>query len=129
MPTIPTTVTPVQIKLGVTDKTQLHRSSTRRRSVSSNGSSGTPRTTTSPATSSATTASRASSSCSSSISPIFDRPHGSTIGFLVPDLDTTHRNALAAGAAEAVAPADQEGMPRTSAVTDPDGNWIWLYQG
>lgn len=59
----------------------------------------------------------------------FDRPRGSTIGFLVPDLDATHQRALAAGAAEAVAPADQEGMPRTSAVTDPDGNWIWLYQG
>lgn len=58
----------------------------------------------------------------------FDRPSRSTIGFLVPDLDTTHHQALHAGATEAVAPATQEGMPRTSAVTDPDGNWIWLYQ-
>ena len=23
----------------------------------------------------------------------------------------------------------QTRMPRASAVTDPDGNWIWLYQG
>lgn len=58
----------------------------------------------------------------------FDRPSRSTIGFLAPDLDTTHAQALHAGASEAVAPAEQEGMPRTSAVTDPDGNWIWLYQ-
>ena len=59
----------------------------------------------------------------------FDRPGPSTIGFLVPDLDGAHRRALRAGAIEAVAPAEQEDMPRSSALTDPDGNWVWLYQG
>jgi DNA-binding transcriptional MerR regulator len=33
-----------------------------------------------------------------------------------------------AGAAEVVAPHEAEGMPRCSAVRDPSGNWIWLYQ-
>ncbi|MFT4165851.1 MAG: MerR family transcriptional regulator [Microlunatus sp.] len=59
----------------------------------------------------------------------FDRPGSSTIGFLVPDLDGAHRRAVQAGGAEAVAPVDQEDKPRSSAVTDPDGNWIWLHQG
>lgn len=59
----------------------------------------------------------------------FDQPGRSTLGFTVPDLDAAHRDALAAGGSEAVAPNSPEGMPRNSAVTDPDGNWIWLYQG
>jgi predicted enzyme related to lactoylglutathione lyase len=59
----------------------------------------------------------------------FDRPGTSTIGLTVADLDDAHRRALEAGASEAVAINDRQGMPRNSAVTDPDGNWIWLYQG
>lgn len=59
----------------------------------------------------------------------FDRPGPSTIGFLVPDLDGAHRRAVQAGGVEAVAPVDQEDKPRSSAVTDPDGNWVWLHQG
>lgn len=59
----------------------------------------------------------------------FDQPGRSTVGFTVPDLDSAHRRALDAGASEAVAINSPQGMPRNSAVTDPDGNWIWLYQG
>lgn len=59
-----------------------------------------------------------------------DRPGGpSTFGLLVDDLDATHRQALASGGTEFVAPHDPEGMPRCSALGDPDGNWVWLYQG
>ncbi len=59
----------------------------------------------------------------------FDCPGRSTLGLLVPDLDTIHHQALLAGATETVPITDADGMPRASAVTDPDGNWIWLYQG
>lgn len=59
----------------------------------------------------------------------FDRPGRTTFGLTVADLDAAHRRALSAGAGEAVPITDHEGMPRSSAVTDPDGNWIWLYQG
>lgn len=59
----------------------------------------------------------------------FDQPGRSTFGLTVEDLDVTHRQAVGAGAIEAVAINTPEGMPRNSAVTDPDGNWIWLYQG
>lgn len=59
----------------------------------------------------------------------FDQPGRSTLGFTVPDLDAAHQDALDAGGSEAVGPNSPEGMPRNSAVTDPDGNWIWLYQG
>ncbi|WP_245988510.1 VOC family protein [Flexivirga caeni] len=59
----------------------------------------------------------------------FDQPGRSTLGFTVPDLDAAHRQALSAGATEAVGINTPQGMPRNSAVTDPDGNWIWLYQG
>ena len=128
MPTIPTTVTPVQIKLGVTDKARAQRfyedafgliQQVVRHTEDEDmpgyqfGDYGQP----------------GFFLLFLLDESDFDRPPGSTIGFLVPDLDMTHQSALAAGAAEAVAPADQEGMPRTSAVTDPDGNWIWLYQG
>jgi DNA-binding transcriptional MerR regulator len=57
-----------------------------------------------------------------------DLPGPSTFGLLVDDLDACHARALTAGAAETVAPHDAEGMPRCSAVRDPSGNWIWLYQ-
>jgi DNA-binding transcriptional MerR regulator len=57
-----------------------------------------------------------------------DLPGPSTFGLLVEDLDTCHARAVDAGAAETVAPHDAEGMPRCSAVRDPSGNWIWLYQ-
>lgn len=58
-----------------------------------------------------------------------DRPGPTTFGLLVDDLDARHSRALAAGATEVVAPRDRQGMPRSSAVRDPSGNWIWLYQG
>lgn len=58
-----------------------------------------------------------------------DTPGASTFGLLVPDLDETHARALAAGATEAVAVHNPEGMPRCSAVKDPSGNFVWLYQG
>jgi DNA-binding transcriptional MerR regulator/uncharacterized glyoxalase superfamily protein PhnB len=58
-----------------------------------------------------------------------DRPGRINFGLLVPDLDAAHRRALAAGATEAIPPRESEGMPRNSAVTDPSGNWIGLYQG
>lgn len=58
-----------------------------------------------------------------------DRPGPTTFGLMVDDVDTRHSGALAAGATEVVAPRDRQGMPRSSAVKDPSGNWIWLYQG
>jgi DNA-binding transcriptional MerR regulator len=58
-----------------------------------------------------------------------DRPGTSTFGLLVDELDARHAAALAAGGIEAVAPHSPEGMPRCSAIKDPSGNWIWLYQG
>ena len=57
-----------------------------------------------------------------------DLPGQSTFGLLVDDLDTYHTRAIDAGAAETVPPHDAEGMPRSSAIRDPSGNWIWLYQ-
>lgn len=59
----------------------------------------------------------------------FDQPGRSTFGLTVADLDEAHRQAVRAGGLEAVAISAPQGMPRCSAVTDPDGNWIWLYQG
>ena len=58
-----------------------------------------------------------------------DRPGTSNFALLVEDVDRTHASALAAGATEVVAPQDAEGMPRSSAVKDPSGNWIGLAQG
>ncbi|MDQ0374190.1 VOC family protein [Cellulomonas humilata] len=52
-----------------------------------------------------------------------------TIGGLVDDLDVAHRRALDAGATEVLGPHDTMGMPRSSAVRDPDSNEVWLYQG
>ena len=57
-----------------------------------------------------------------------DLPGQSTFGLLVDDLDACHARALDAGGREAVAPRAAEGMPRSSAVRDLSGNWIWLYQ-
>jgi predicted enzyme related to lactoylglutathione lyase len=57
-----------------------------------------------------------------------DQPGATTFGLLADDLDIIHTQALGAGATEAVAPHDPEGMPRCSAVKDPDDNWIRLYQ-
>jgi hypothetical protein len=59
---------------------------------------------------------------------LMDLPGPSTFGLLVDDLDTCHARAIDAGAAETVVPQEAEGMPRCSAVRDPSGNWIWLYQ-
>jgi predicted enzyme related to lactoylglutathione lyase len=53
----------------------------------------------------------------------------SNFGLLVPDLDAAHNRALAAGATEVIGPRESEGMPRNSAVRDPNGNWISLFQG
>ena len=58
-----------------------------------------------------------------------DRPGPTTFGLLVDDLDKTHAQAVEAGGTEMVAPRSPQGMPRSSAVRDPSGNWIWLYQG
>ena len=58
-----------------------------------------------------------------------DRPGTTTFGLLVEELAEAHKRAIAAGAREVVPPRDAEGMPRNSAVRDPSGNWIWLYQG
>lgn len=65
----------------------------------------------------------------SSDEPEFDRPGPSTFGLLVADLDKVHDTAVRVGATELLAPKDAEGMPRHSAVRDPSGNCIWLYQG
>jgi DNA-binding transcriptional MerR regulator len=59
----------------------------------------------------------------------FDRPGPSTFSLLVDDLDAVHKRAIAAGAVEAMPPRQVQGMPRSSAVRDPDGNIIWLFQG
>jgi DNA-binding transcriptional MerR regulator len=57
-----------------------------------------------------------------------DRPGPSTFGLTVEDVDACHARAIAAGGAEVVPLRDPQGMPRCSAVKDPSGNWIWLYQ-
>ena len=57
-----------------------------------------------------------------------DLPGRSTFGLLVEDLDACHARAVDAGATEVVAPHDAEGLPRCSAIRDPSGNWVWLYQ-
>jgi predicted enzyme related to lactoylglutathione lyase len=58
-----------------------------------------------------------------------DRPGHTTFGLLVEDLDDAHKRAVAAGGTEVTKPHDAQGMQRNSAVKDPSGNWIWLYQG
>lgn len=59
----------------------------------------------------------------------YGQPGRSTFGLTVIDLDDAHRRVLDAGAVEAVGINAPHGMPRNSAVTDPDGNWIRLHQG
>ena len=59
----------------------------------------------------------------------FDRPGPSNFSLLVDDVDRMHASALAAGATEVIAPHDAQGMPRSSGVKDPSGNWIGLAQG
>ena len=128
MPTVSTTVAPVQIKVGVADLTQARRfyeqafclqESVIRRTDDADftgyqfGTFGQP-----------------GFFLMVLLGPeSFDQPGRSTFGFTVPDVDQTHQRALDAGAAQAVALNTPQGMPRNSAVTDPDGNWIWLYQG
>lgn len=58
----------------------------------------------------------------------FDRPGHATFGVEVDDVDAAHGRALAAGGTEIVAPQEPEGARRTSAVRDPSGNWVWIYQ-
>jgi DNA-binding transcriptional MerR regulator len=60
--------------------------------------------------------------------PEFDRQGPSTFGMLVDELDERHAQALLAGATELLGPKNAEGMPRHSAIRDPFGNCIWLYQ-
>lgn len=57
-----------------------------------------------------------------------DQPGRATFSFLVDDLDTNYRQALAAGAREVTAPRDAEGMPRGAGVRDPSGNMIGMAQ-
>ncbi len=56
------------------------------------------------------------------------REHISAFGFNVENLEATHRRALAAGAREHFAPADEPGLPRHSRFEDPSGNRIVLWQ-
>ena len=53
----------------------------------------------------------------------------SRFGLLVGDLDGAHRRAMEAGAIEINPPADQPWKPRSSALADPSGNRIDLFQG
>ena len=48
---------------------------------------------------------------------------------MVEEVDEMHARALSAGANEVVPPHDAQGMPRSSGVKDPSGNWIGLGQG
>ena len=57
-----------------------------------------------------------------------DRAGRANFGFLVDDLDGAHKRALTAGGTEIASPHDEPGMPTTSAVVDPSGNLIHLYQ-
>jgi PhnB protein len=52
----------------------------------------------------------------------------SRFGLLVDDVDAAHRRALEAGATEVHPPVDRPWKPRSSCVTDPNGNRIDLYQ-
>ncbi len=52
----------------------------------------------------------------------------SVFGFLVEDLQTTYKKALAAGAKDVSAPQNIPGMPEIAQIKDPNGNHINLYQ-
>jgi predicted enzyme related to lactoylglutathione lyase len=56
------------------------------------------------------------------------REHVSAFGFVVDELDATHRRAIAAGAQEHFAPVDEEGLPRHSRFEDSSGNRVVLWQ-
>ena len=57
-----------------------------------------------------------------------ESPGPSRFGFLVDDLESIHRRALAAGATEVDPPHDVTAQPRTSCIGDPSGNTVFLYQ-
>jgi DNA-binding transcriptional MerR regulator len=57
-----------------------------------------------------------------------DHAGTANIGFLVDDVDSAYKRALAAGAKDDHAPKDMPGMPRVAQVWDPSGNAIGLYQ-
>lgn len=128
MPTIPTATVPVQIKIGVSDKDRARRfynaafdlaESVIRHTDDADftgyqfGTYGQPGFFLLILTDSSA----------------YDHPTLSTFGLTVTDLDDAHRRALVAGGVEAVPVGTPQGMPRHSAITDLDGNWIWLYQG
>lgn len=56
------------------------------------------------------------------------RDHTSAFGFVVEDLESTHRRAVAAGAMAPFGPVDEEGLPRHSRFEDPSGNRVVLWQ-
>lgn len=56
------------------------------------------------------------------------RDHTSAFGFVVEDLEATHRRAVGAGAGEHFPPMDAQGLPRHSRLEDPSGNRIVLWQ-
>src|SRR6266540_1848969 len=80
-------------------------------------------------TTNATSQAGASSSSICSTRPPWTGRAQQPFGLLVDDLDEIHTKALAAGATKIIKPQDAQGMPRNSAVKDPSGNWIWIYQG
>ena len=57
-----------------------------------------------------------------------DRLGPTNFGLLVDDLDEALSRAIANGATQVVPKQSPEGMPTCSAVKDPSGNWIWLYE-
>jgi predicted enzyme related to lactoylglutathione lyase len=54
--------------------------------------------------------------------------HISAFGFVVEDLEATHRRAVAAGAHQHFPPMDHATLPRHSRFEDPSGNRIVLWQ-
>jgi len=61
--------------------------------------------------------------------PAAERGRTSThFGFMVDDLDSVWRRALAAGATEFWAPRDSSAMPRNAKFGDPDENEVFLYE-
>lgn len=56
------------------------------------------------------------------------RDHTSAFGFVVDDLEETHRRAVAAGARQPFPPMDEQGLPRHSRFEDPSGNRVVLWQ-
>jgi predicted enzyme related to lactoylglutathione lyase len=56
------------------------------------------------------------------------RDHVSAFGFVVDDLEATHRRAVAAGARQHFGPVDEPGLPRHCRFEDPSGNRVVLWQ-